>query len=301
MTPISAGSPAIVGFVPTPFGHDDEVDATRLVSLAARLSRFGIRPAVLGGMGEFYALSRRESRICMEAAVEGSDGREPTVAGIGFATREAVHLAEDARAAGVQTIVINPPHHAAPSPAAYAEHVRRITESSGLPAVLYSSAKYPLTDRHLDALTDVPGFLGVKEEYYDVAAAAKRIAATGDRVQWWGVGEENGVRYAAVGATAVTTSLANFSPGLARDYITQALAGTLDPRVEAATRAWTDGLGRDEQGAASFLKEVMRQTAGWNPAVRLPLLASGADISGFVADFVERFDSDRIGSEGAYP
>lgn len=290
--------PTIVGFVPTPIDAEGAVEAPRLEVLAAHLSRFNILPATLGGMGEFYALDRVEARTCMEALVGGAAGRAQTVAGIGFATREAVCLAEDAADAGISTLVINPPHHANPSPKSYAEHVRCITESSGLPAVVYSSVKYPLTDSHLEALLKVPGFKGVKEEFYDVEAATERIRHYGDRVEWWGVGEVGGLPYVNAGAKVITTSLACYSPGLAREFIAQSLLGKVDPEIEESAAEWQIGLSFDGDGAVPFMKEVMRQTRGWNDAVRLPLRSPNTEVRELVERYVARFAGIRDLVEG---
>ncbi|MFC7754175.1 dihydrodipicolinate synthase family protein [Tsukamurella soli] len=182
---MTATIPTIVGFMPTPFASTGQVDSERLSALAGDIAAAGIRPAVLGGMGEYYALDHDESRQCMEAAVAGAGG-VPVVAGIGWATREAVAIASDAARLGIHTAVINPPHYASPSPRAYAEHVRRVTDAAGTGAIVYSAAHFPMTDAYLDRLVQVDGFRGVKEEHYDVATTADRARRWGDRVEWWG-------------------------------------------------------------------------------------------------------------------
>lgn len=262
--------------MPTPFTDDDRVDMERLSALSAFTAKAGIHPAVLGGMGEFYALNRAESRDCMAAAIEGAAG-VPVVAGIGWATREAVELAVDASELGVDTLVLNPPYYASPSPEAYAEHVRSVTEASGIGAITYSSRGYPMTDAHLELLVRVPGFRGVKEEHYDVAATAGRISRWGDRIDWWGVGEANGAEYARVGANTVTSSLSSMRPDLVVRAIRSLVGDRADQEAIRAVSEWIVALLRDDQGSPAFLKEIMHLTAGWSRSVRLPLLPSGAE------------------------
>jgi len=155
----------IVGFMPTPFTDHDRVDVEQLIALTSSIAKLGIEPAVLGGMGEYYALDRDESRACMAAAKAGAGG-VPVVAGVGWSTREAVQVATDAADLGVNSIVINPPHYAAPSPRAYAEHVRQISDAARTGAIVYSWPHFPLTDHYIEALVDVEGFRGIKEEHY---------------------------------------------------------------------------------------------------------------------------------------
>lgn len=266
----------IVGFMPTPFDERGGVDASRLSALAGTIAAEGIHPAVLGGMGEYYALDRAESRDCMVAAVAGAGGA-PVVAGVGWSTREAALLAADAGGAGIDALVLNPPYYAAPSPEAYAEHVRRVAEAGGIGAIVYSSRGYPMTDAHLERLVEVEGFLGVKEEHYGIEETAVRIARWGDRVEWWGVGEADGSAYARAGARTVTSSLCNVRPDLVVRAVAALVSGGEDPEAVRAVREWSTALAADRQGAPAFLTEAMHRTAGWNRSVRLPLLPSDAE------------------------
>lgn len=276
----------IVGFMPTPFDDRGGVDAAALAALAGTIAAEGIHPAVLGGMGEYYALDRAESRDCMVAAIDGAGGA-PVVAGVGWSTREAALLAADAGEAGVDTLVLNPPYYAAPSPEAYAEHVRRVTEAGGVGAIVYSSKGYPMTEAHLERLVEVPGFLGVKEEHYGVEETAGRIARWGDRVEWWGVGEAGGSAYARVGAGTVTSSLCNVRPDLVVRAVAALVSGGEDPEAVQAVEDWLAALAADRQGAPAFLTEAMHRTAGWNRTVRLPLLPSDAEGRGAVQAFLD--------------
>ncbi|GII91600.1 dihydrodipicolinate synthase family protein [Sinosporangium siamense] len=279
----------IVGFLPTAFTPEGAVDSGKMKDLADLLARHGIRPAVLGGMGEFYALRRDEARLCMEAAVAGAVGRVPVVAGIGSSTREATELATDARDAGVSVLVLNPHYFAVPTPDGAAEHVRRITGESGLPAIVYSSKTQPATEDHLERLTAVTGFHGVKETAFGPDEVRRRVARWGDRIEWWGVGEIGGTEYARAGGKVVTSSLANFSPATSAAYVRAALNGeSVDPELAECCAAW-DALLRAPEGYLGVLKAVMRELYGWHPAVRLPMTEAGAASRESVARFLERF------------
>lgn len=287
----------IVGFMPTPFSDDDRINGGQVRDLANKLASGGVVPAVLGGMGEYYTLSRSESRDCMSAAVEGANG-SPVVAGIGWATREAVEIATDAHLVGVDTIVVNPPHYAAPSPRAYAEHVRRVTDAAQTGAVVYSAKHFPMADAYIAELVAIDLFRGVKEEHYSPEATIARVQRWGDRVEWWGVGEVNGSLYGRVGASVVTTSLANFRPDLAVRAITALVDGSSDAEAVSAATAWSDLLASDVDGAPAFLTEVMHQLAGWSRAVRLPLLSSELGIRTAVADFLAAWSTDVVAPLG---
>jgi len=278
----------IVGFMPTPFTDHDRVDVEQLIALTSSIAKLGIEPAVLGGMGEYYALDRDESRACMAAAKAGAGG-VPVVAGVGWSTREAVQVATDAADLGVNSIVINPPHYAAPSPRAYAEHVRQISDAARTGAIVYSWPHFPLTDHYIEALVDVEGFRGIKEEHYSVEETHERIRRWGGRVEWWGVGEIGGSAYARAGADVVTTSIANIRPDLAVRAINAIVAGIQDSEAIEASREWERLLASDRDGAPAFLTEVMHQFAGWNQFVRLPLLPSAPSIREAIAAYLARW------------
>lgn len=262
----------IVGFMPAPFRSDGTIDIAQLRDLSSTLAAHKVHPAVLGGMGEFYALDLAEATVCMEAAVEGAAGRTPVVAGIGHDTRSASDLARAAAATGVGLIVANPLYYVHPSYHGYADHIRAIAAESGLPVIIYSAPSYPATDELIETMIDIEGFAGVKEEFYSIPETAERITRWGDRLLWWGVGEEIGCDFAEVGASTVTTSLANVAPEAAVDYISARLAGKVsDPLVTELVTTWESSMIASVEGVPSFLKEAMRQSAGWSNAVRSPL------------------------------
>ena len=262
----------IVGFMPVPFRSDSTIDRDRLRNLSSALAAHAVHPAVLGGMGEFYALSLNEASVCMETAVEGAEGRAPVVAGIGHDTRSAAALARAAGKAGVSLIVANPLYYVTPSPRGYAEHIRAIAGESGLPVIIYSAPSYPATDELIESMLDIEGFAGVKEECYGIPETAERIARWGERLLWWGVGEQVGCDFAEVGASTVTTSLANVDADAAVAYITARLSGTqADPLAVELVTEWEAAMARSREGVPSFLKEAMHQSAGWSGAVRPPL------------------------------
>ena len=245
----------IVGFMPTPFTADDTVDHDRLRVLAASIASRGVHPAVLGGMGEFYALDLDEATECMSAAVEGAAGAAPVLA--------------------------CPPRYAAPPARGQPAPVRPSAGESGLPVIIYSAPSYPATESLIESMLDIEGFAGVKEENYGIPETAKRIAIWGDRLRWWGVGEQVGCDFAQIGASTVTTSLANVDADAAVAYISARLAGVEpDPVAADLVIRWESAMAASQEGSPTFLTEAMRQHAGWSPAVRLPMLPMHDDDPG---------------------
>ncbi|MFC0449211.1 dihydrodipicolinate synthase family protein [Rhodococcus jostii] len=135
---------------------------------------------------------------------------------MGFATREAV---QRAKAAGCDGLVVNSPCYVRPSPAAFAEYVRAMTEASGLNAVVYSSTSLAMDEPYLEAFVDVDGFRGVVDELSSPEEFARRVAQWGDRVDFRVVGEYNAAPYLAAGAKTVTSALANVCPEASHEHL----------------------------------------------------------------------------------
>lgn len=288
----------LVAFHPTPFTADGSIAAQPLRDLAGRVAAWGVQPAVLGGMGEFYALDADESQRCMEAAVEGADGRVPVVSGVGFSTRDATDLAVRAARAGVSTIVVNPHYFAYPRPRGMAEHIDRITSESGLPAIVYSSPTMPLTPEHLERLVLLPGFRGVKETAVRPADIHEQVRRWGDRVEWWGVGEVDGCEYVRAGTQVVTTSYANVDPeGSVRFVVDELTPGrSPDPTLRAAIDEWHGLLADAEEGYLGVLKRAMQHLYGWEEHVRLPMSSAGPATQTLVDRYLGTFPGRRVPS-----
>lgn len=257
----------LIAFLPTPFRHGG-VDTA---AVAAQMEHYAAHPhlhvGLMGGLGEFYALSLAESSALMHAAAEAAAGRFRVHAAIGFATREAVQLATAAARAGCSDLVINPPYYVKPSPAGLAEHVRAVTEASGLPAVLYSSAGYPITPDHLAALVEVPGFRGIKDEVSTPEQFGALVQEWGERVDFWVVGEHLARAYLPHGAQAVTSALANVCPQASRALLT---APTEDEHLAELVLRSVQVIGAEPGAGASATKRMISAVRDWPGEVRLP-------------------------------
>lgn len=105
----------LVAFMPTPFG-DGGIDEYAVEQQMEHYRDTGVTVGLLGGLGEFYAVSHDEATQLMRASVEGIGGEGKVLAAVGFATREAVRLAESAARVGCRGLVVNPPYYVHPSP-----------------------------------------------------------------------------------------------------------------------------------------------------------------------------------------
>lgn len=278
------GTIDLVAFMPTPFDGDG-IDTAAVKRQMQHYRDHDVQVGLMGGLGEFYALSHQESDTLMKASVDGVEGAVKVYAALGFATREAVRLAVSAADAGCSAVVVNPPYYVAPSPRGMAEHVRAITEASGLEAVLYSSKLLAITDDYLAELVEVPGFRGVKDELSSAEEFAARVRTWGERVDFWVVGEHIARPYVEAGAAAVTTALANVAPQASRAHLAGTdSTGQLADLVLESVRM----IGAEPGASASVVKEMIAAVSSWPTGVRGPQSTLSAEHRDHVHAVVRR-------------
>lgn len=267
----------VVSFMPTPFDETGSIDVGTIRRQAAVYAGSTVDVGVLGGIGEYFALSAEESAAVYRAAVEGVDGGARVHAGVGYSTREAVRLAKAAADAGCCGIVANPLYYVVPSPRGLADHVRAISEESGLGVVIYSSALLRVDDYYLDELVKVEGFHGVKEEVSGVAEFAQTVKRWAPRVSFWTVGESTAPDFLSAGATTVTSSLANLWPESIAEHVREP---ERSPEGLQAAIVAVDGLfGRERGTYAAVAKEMIAVLRPeWSGAVRTPSSPVSADL-----------------------
>lgn len=284
----------VVGFTPTPFSDDDTVALDLLEDNARRMARERVWPAVLGGMGEFYAMDTGESVDVVRAAVTGAEGLVPVVAGVGFSTRRAAHDAVRFAAAGAEYGVVNPHYFAYPHAAGLATHIDRIGSESGLKLVVYSSPSMPLTPGHIDALCNVDSFAGVKETSLPAIKLFGHISRWGERINWWYVGELNARVATMAGVRTVTSSFANVDPAASRRYVDACMSGEVSEKthhIEGHVIRWEQLLAACDEGYLGVLKAYMNQAHAWPLRVREPMQDPSAATAHSVAELIAALSS----------
>jgi 4-hydroxy-tetrahydrodipicolinate synthase len=168
--------------VVTPF-RNGAVDEAAFRALVDRLFGMGLDGVVVGGStGEAATLSREERRRIVTAAVAEAKGRGFVVAGTGTNdTAGSIELSRDAKAAGVDGLMIVTPYYNKPSPAGLEAHYRAISEAASLPILAYNvpgRTGYNLPPAMAARLARIPGVVALKEasgsvdQGLDVMAAA---------------------------------------------------------------------------------------------------------------------------------
>jgi 4-hydroxy-tetrahydrodipicolinate synthase len=163
---------AILTAVVTPFDADGALDETSAVRLMNHLADHGSDGVVVAGStGEAATLTDDEHARLVRLAVEEMGDRLSIVAGCGSNdTRHAVHLTEQATAAGADAILSVTPYYVKPNRRGIVRHFEEVAKATDKPILLYNIPSRTATDMPNDLLAElaqIDGIEGVKQARYE--------------------------------------------------------------------------------------------------------------------------------------
>jgi len=224
----------IVPAVITPFREDEAIDYTAWQRHLEFLISSGVHGLfVLGGQGEFFALSEEERMVAARFCVQTVAKRLPLYANVGaVTTAQTVRLALKAEEDGVDYIVVITPYYLQPSADELVDHYSEVCASVRVPVLAYNIPErtgIELTPAILRRVAQANGnFIGLKDSggKLDLIPEWRRA---GLHVF---IGRDHmildGLRMGAVGAVA---ACANLIPRALVDLYDAYQAGNLDEAV----------------------------------------------------------------------
>ncbi len=263
--------PALV----TPF-RGGRIDEAALRALVDRVIDGGVSGLVpCGTTGESVTLDDAEHGRVVRIVVEQAKGRVPVIAGAGtVSTRHSIHLAEQARAAGADGLLLVCPYYNRPTQAGLEAHFRAILAAVPLPAVLYNipgRTGVDLAVETLERLGDVAPIVAIKEATGNVLRSQEILARCGDRFTVRSGDDALTLPVLSVGGRGVISVTANAFPREVCRVVERWAAGD-------AGGARTEHLRLFPVHQAMFLesnpgpvKAVLAAAGHLAPEVRLPL------------------------------
>jgi 4-hydroxy-tetrahydrodipicolinate synthase len=181
----------LAGVVPpmfTPFTPDDQIDFDALAAEAKYLKDVGVSGMVVGGsMGEGAGMSPEELGEAVRNVIEAVDGTLPVLGGIiADSSAEAIRLANALRDAGAQGLQVPPPHfHVSAETSILAEYYRAITETSGLPLLIYNvmPTEQAAIESIQELISDNPSIVGVKQSGRNIHTLAALVAEVAGKIK----------------------------------------------------------------------------------------------------------------------
>jgi dihydrodipicolinate synthase/N-acetylneuraminate lyase len=164
--------PAIV----TPKDDHGKVDLKKIKPIVDFLFSKGVDGLhVNGTTGEFASLSVEERKLILEECISAAKGRGIIINQVGaVATRDVVALAEHSAMAGADAVSSVPPFYYPTTRAMILNHYRRISESSGLPVVIYDNP----TTTGTTITPDIAGMLSAEDTVHGIKVARGDMYAT---------------------------------------------------------------------------------------------------------------------------
>lgn len=180
-TPFTGVGTALI----TPFTRDGSLDTAAVSRLARRQLDAGVHVLVpCGTTGETPTLSVEEKRRVIELVAAEAKGRALVLAGAGgYDTKEVIHMAAVAKAAGADGLLSVTPYYNKPTPEGLYQHYKAIADSTDLPILVYNvpgRTGCNVDPATLVRLATIPNIIGVKEASGNITQMAEILRAVPD-------------------------------------------------------------------------------------------------------------------------
>ena len=162
----------------TPFTQSGALDEAAISRLARRQVDAGVHVLVpCGTTGETPTLTEDERRRVIELVVAQARGRALVLAGAGgYDTREVIHMANVAKAAGADGLLSVTPYYNKPTQEGLVQHYQAIANSTDLPIIVYNvpgRTGVNIEPATLVRLAKIPNIIGVKEASGNITQMAE--------------------------------------------------------------------------------------------------------------------------------
>lgn len=201
----------------TPMKANGEIDFKNLAKQVNALIADGIHGLIpLGSTGEFYALTREERRVVIEATLQAANGRVPVVAGTNAAsTSEVISCSREAEQLGCDGVMLAPPYYSLPTPEELFAHFKAVNQAIGIPIMLYN---YPgrtgldMPPSFICRLAVLKNVRYIKESTGDTTRISALLRSCGDRIGVFAGGDSVAFESLALGAVGWVGGIANVIP-----------------------------------------------------------------------------------------
>ncbi len=222
-------SGAITALV-TPFSGG-QVDEKAFEGLVNWQISEGIHGLVIAGTtGEAPTITVEEQVRLFEVAVSVSSGRVPIIAGCGSNnTATAVHLAGEAKKAGVDGLLLTVPYYNKPNQLGIFTHFDVVSQTTDLPIIMYNIPGRTSVDMEIETMAQLyqscETIIGVKDATGDLARVPLQRGTMGADFMQLSGEDMTSVGFNAMGGVGCISVTANVAPKLFATMQNHCLAG----------------------------------------------------------------------------
>lgn len=202
----------------TPMKNNEEVNYDKLEELIDFQIEQGTDCIIIAGTtGESSTLTTEEHAKLIKAAVAFTKHRVPVVAGTGSnCTREAIHLSQEAEAAGVDGLLAVTPYYNKATQGGLVRYYTEIAESVKLPIIMYNvpgrTGCNILPETVAAICKNVENVVAIKEATGNVAQAARTMYLTDGKIDMYSGEDGIVVPLMSIGAKGVISVWSNIAP-----------------------------------------------------------------------------------------
>ncbi|MFA7279480.1 MAG: 4-hydroxy-tetrahydrodipicolinate synthase [Sterolibacterium sp.] len=186
---------------------------------------------IVGTTGESPTVNFTEHCALIRTAIEQAAGRIPVIAGTGAnSTREAIELAEFAKAAGASAHLSVVPYYNKPTQEGLYRHFRAIAEAVDLPMIMYNVPGRTVADMSNDTalrLAAVPGIVGIKDATGNIERGCDLLKRIPSDFAVYSGDDATALALMLLGGHGTISVTANVAPALMHDMCAAALDGKL--------------------------------------------------------------------------
>ncbi len=143
---------------------------------------------VLGGTGEYTALSQKERTEAVQTCIESAKGEVPVVVGIlAPGLKDAVKMGKRSRELGADAVMVVTPYYVIPSQEGIKDYYRRFLDAIDLPLILYNipyRTNVNMLPETVDAIVKEAGkrILGIKECTPNLGQVSRLLQLVGEKI-----------------------------------------------------------------------------------------------------------------------
>lgn len=171
---------------------------------------------VCGSTGEAATMTADEQEQTVAVVAAEVAGAVPVVAGCGGSDTAAVAgLANRARQAGADALLLSAPPYNKPPQRGLRAHFRAVMDAGDLPSILYNvpgRTAVAITSETVAELAEDARVVGVKEASGDLSLIADLAALVGDRIAIWSGNDDQTLPVLSLGGQGVISVLGNVAP-----------------------------------------------------------------------------------------
>jgi 4-hydroxy-tetrahydrodipicolinate synthase len=212
---VSEGLRGVTAGILTPFDEEGDILYDGLQSNVAYLESEGIDAFLAcANISEYHSLSHEERVEVTRASVEATSEDSLVLGGVGGSTATATTLARAFERAGVDAVMVMPPHHTYVHEGGLRRYYERLAAATDRPVVPYIR-DWPYPVDLLVEMTRIDGVVGMKYALEDLTKFSEAVRRSDDDVVWVnGLAEPLAPSFYLEGAEGFTAGVSNFAPQL---------------------------------------------------------------------------------------